>query len=124
MALLDRNQLDRGDAERVGAMRGTGCEDPAALRWAAGREHLGAPVFIPVKPPDQPDAVEPSQVLERLLVFVPGEHLQQVSLGLMLIGLVPGIELQRLLLCADEADGLEREFVGGKGWAFRPFLEG
>ena len=95
-SFLDLDQLHRSDAERIRSMRGARGEDAAPFRRAARREHFGSPVGVTVEPPDQPDAIEAFQVLERLLEFVARQHLQDVGLGLFLVGLVSGVELQRL----------------------------
>ena len=108
LTLADLNQLDGGDAERVGAVRGAGGEDTSSLRRAARREDFRPPVGVTVEPPEQPDAVEAFEVLERLLIFVAREHLEDVRLRLAFVGLMPGVELQRLA-GADEADGRDGE---------------
>ena len=90
------------------AMRGAGGEDASPFGRTARWEHFGAPVGVTVEPPEQPDAVEAFEVFQRLLVFVARQHLEDVRLRLALVGLMPGVELQRLT-GADEADGRDGE---------------
>ena len=92
-------------------MRGTRGEDAASFGWAAWREYLGAPVFVAVEPPQQPNAIEAGEVLQGFDVFVAGDELEDVGLRELFVRLVAGVELQRLP-SADMADGAEGEFVG------------
>ena len=107
-SLADLEQLHGCDPERIGAMRRAGGEHAAPLRRAAGRQDFRTPVGVAMEPPEQPDAIEAFEVLERLLILVAREHLEDVRLGLALVGLMPGVELQGLP-GADEADGGDGE---------------
>ena len=108
LPFLDLDQLHRRDADRIGAMGGARGEDASPFRGAARREHFRAPVGIAMEPPDEPDAIEAFEVLERLLIFVARKHLEDVGLGLLLVRLMTGVEFQRLP-GADEADGRDGE---------------
>ena len=50
-----------------------------------------------MEPPEQPDALEAGEILERLFVVVAGEQLDDVALGLGFVGLVEGLKLDLLV---------------------------
>jgi len=111
---LDRDELHGREPEGIGAMRRTRGEDPAPLRGTAGRDDLGAPRGVAMKPPDEPDAGKTGEIAESLLVIVAGDELEHVALGLLLGRLMERLKLD-LFARADVADGLERKRGGSFG---------
>lgn len=61
-----------------------------------------------MEPPEEPDAGEPSEILQSLLIAWLRQQLQDVALRLRFGGLVQCLEFH-LLVRGDEADGAECE---------------
>lgn len=126
-ATLDRDELHGCEPQRIGAMRRTGGEDTAPLRWPAWRNDLGAPRSVAMKPPNEPDAGKTGQITERLLVIVAGHEFENVALGFLFRGLMESLKLY-LFARANVADGLERKRDGKFGhravWTDQSFFAG
>lgn len=111
MMTLDAQQCNRCQAQRIRAIRASGGKDAAALRRASRGKHEGTPPFVPMKPPDQPDPLEPLQIPQGQSWFHTLDQLKETLLGIGIRRLVTSLELH-LLLGPDVSDGLEGEF----GW--------
>ena len=93
-ALFDSEEANGGDADRVWAIGGPGGEDAATLGRAAWGENQGAPVGVAMKPPDQPDAVEPGEIGQGLFVIVAGEEFEDAAFLIGLGRLMARLELE------------------------------
>ncbi len=67
---LHRNQLEHRQAQRIGPMRSSCCQD-AALAGIPRRSHLGLPTTAVIEPRNHPDVAEARKIGDRVLQSLP-----------------------------------------------------